>query len=139
MIGEQNHRWFILFLWSCISSCACVGVGTGVRLISVIADELPTLQEFLYILLISHADLTWATVTCAAVVGSLLIFVLQQMHRVSTNVTTIEVGKYQNVILHRIKQGIKTPIHNFYDKGFLANWRSVIFPPKPQLVTMTAP
>ena len=111
-------------------------------MIAVIADQFPTLRDILYIVLVSHADLTWATVTCVAVVGTLLVFVLQQMHRVSTNVTTIEVGKYQNIIRHRISQGIKTPIHNFYDKGFLANWRSVIFPPTPQLrspVTTTAP
>lgn len=64
------------------------------------------------------------------IVVTLVVFTYQQLSSISKGLTQVEIDKFENEFFRRQSEGIKDPLINIYDKGFVENWRSILFPPK---------
>lgn len=72
------------------------------------------------------------TLLLVVVALSLIFFFCQQCYFISINVTQIELDKYDYVKEMRKRAGNNTPVANFYNKGFVENWKHFLFPEKPK-------
>ena len=50
------------------------------------------------------------------------------MYYISINKTQIELDKYESLAYKRKQEHNTTPIVNYYNKGFIQNWKDFLFP-----------
>lgn len=139
-IGERTHRWFLLFLASCMTGCMYLLNGFVYMFINKFAPFInrikwsPSSLRNLVITVILCLRLDkWSfgtMILLAVVIITLLFFIIQQMYYISQNKTQIELDKYEVEAERRKKEGDKSPIINIYDKGIIGNWAEFLFPPK---------
>ncbi|OHT02321.1 hypothetical protein TRFO_07139 [Tritrichomonas foetus] len=139
-IGERTHRFFLLFLISCIIVSGYVSFGCFMHLswrINSVKDRMSwspsKLDNYLRIvkILMNHESMVSGTFVVLALIAIVLfIFVLQQCFYISFNILQIEQEKYEYIQEQRKLKGIKEPVVNHYNQGFWKNWLVFLFPPK---------
>lgn len=142
-VGERTHRLFLLFLLSDIIVSGFYSYGCFMKIYwryESIKYQITMNQSGLDYFLMAFAMIFdiepmafSAFVVLAVIAVVLLIFLGQQCFYISHNILQIESEKYEYLIQFRKEKGIEKPVVNYYDKGFIQNWKSVLFPPKVPL------
>lgn len=142
-IGERTHRLFLLFLLSNIIVAGFYSYGSFLKIYwryestkYQISMEQSKLDQFLvaFVIIFEMEPMTLsAFVVLAVITVVLLIFLSQQCFYISRNILQIEQEKYEYLIQIRKEEKINKPVLNYYDKGFIENWKSFLFPPKVPL------
>ena len=142
-VGERTHRLFLMFLLSDILVAGFYSYGCFEKIYwrynankYTIPKNQSKLDYFLcaFVLVFEWESMALsAFVVLAVITVILLIFLGQQCFYISHNILQIEQEKYEFLIQFRKEKGIDKPVYNYYDKGFIQNWKSVFFPPKVPL------
>lgn len=88
------------------------------------------LQYFIIIQVNSDVYMLTVILLLTVMDFSLVFFLFQIIFLISLNKTQIEVAKLRHINSIRKQRGINTRVKNFYDRGFLQNWKECLFPPK---------
>lgn len=131
-IGERTHRWFVLFLYFTIQVSLYYTNGyfkVLLYLFKIRAKEFnfysisEYLKTFLLVSLYDNTILFLCFIWLTIIFLVLLLFFFQKIYEISNNETAIEAAKLS--YKRRNGQNCK----NYYDEGFIKNWKRVIFPP----------
>ena len=138
-IGERTHRFFILFLICDIIASLIYSQTCLKYLLAVIYYAMKRLNYhpsslsslFLFYMIITFRSCPFVVamfIFLVVIILVLLIFVGQQLYYVSVNITQVELDKIDRIKQERLQKGDRTPFVNFYDKGFIQNWKHFLFP-----------
>ena len=140
-VGERTHRFFYLFLITCLIASFYYAMNQYFYLCTFVNSSIHRWSKSKYgnfiitaQALIKKEQLILTSFSLAAVIaGVLFFFIMQQTYLISNNILQIEQEKYDDLTEKRKKTGNPTPVMNFYDKGFIQNWKEFLFPPKVPL------
>lgn len=121
-IGERNHLVFLMFLLSNLAVTGYISIMTLLKMRwlcvdvgNIVSCAVWMCRSQLYLI----GD--WLVVSIVAII---LVFMLgQHLYYISRNVLTIEMEKYEQERLRREMSGNHQAVTNFYDNGFLNNWK----------------
>ena len=127
---------FLLFLYCCHVASAFYGYADIKLLLfsrKYVKSYYHSFWDITYSILEMYPTIFGCAIFHVMINLALLFFLFFQIRNISRNVTTIELSKYDFIKESRKSKGDITPITNFYDKGFINNWKQVIFPQKPEI------
>ena len=137
-IGERTHRFFLLFLISCVAASIHYCWADLKVVLLFLIHAYPKIKwtqskatNALLIVVILMKFQLWnsaAIILFVVIIITLVVFILQQMYYISINKTQIELDKYESLAYKRKEANNNTPIVNHYNKGFIQNWKEFLFP-----------
>jgi hypothetical protein len=138
-IGERTHRYFLAFLALNAMASSYYFVNLLRWFLWVIVQLSPripwTNNSFINFAMVSYITVRRTpyavimSIVLAVVAITLWFFLAQQAYFVSKNLTQIELEKIDDLKEKWKKDGVTKKYVHAYSKGFVGNWKALLFPP----------